>query len=91
MQLEVIPRTKNKFVEMVSIAECYLNTNHVKISMKQPFRICIPVKLADERMSVKKEKNYSHLIYNIFSARWLEKLFHEDKLSMKLRLSNQKI
>ena len=55
--------------------------------MKQPFRICIPVKLADERKSVKKEKNYSHLIYNIFSARWLEKLFHEDKLNMKLRLS----
>ena len=29
-QLGVIPRTKNKFVEIEAIAECYLITNHVK-------------------------------------------------------------
>ena len=28
MQLGVIPRTKNKFVEMAGVAECYLVTNH---------------------------------------------------------------
>ena len=64
-QLGVIPRTNN-FVEIVVVAECYLYRKHVKISKKQPFRICLPVKLADARRSVKKEKNYSHLIYNIF-------------------------
>ena len=67
MQLGVIPRTKNEFVEMVAVAECCLITNYVKISKKYPFRICLPVKLADGRMSVKKEKNSLHLIYNIFS------------------------
>ena len=66
-QLEVIPRTENKFAETVAVAECYLITNHVKISKKQPFWICLPVKLADGRMSVKKEKISSHLIYNISS------------------------
>ena len=29
-QLGVIPRTKNKFVEIVAVAEFYLITNHVK-------------------------------------------------------------
>ena len=29
-QLGIIPRTKNKFVEIVAVAECYLITNHVK-------------------------------------------------------------
>ena len=29
-QLGVIPRTNNKFVEIVAVAECYLITNHVK-------------------------------------------------------------
>ena len=67
VQLGVIPRTKNEFVEIVTVAECYLITNYVKVSKKYPFRICLPVKLADGRMSVKKEKNYLHLIYNIFS------------------------
>ena len=28
MQLGVIPRTKNKFVEIAGVAECYLITNH---------------------------------------------------------------
>ena len=67
--LGVIPSTKNKFVEIVSVAECYVIANHIKsnLSKKQPFRICLPVKLADGRMSVKKKKKYSHLICNIFS------------------------
>ena len=29
-QLEVIPRTKSKFVEIVAVAECYLITNYAK-------------------------------------------------------------
>ena len=29
-QLGVISRTKNRFVEIVAVAECYLITNHVK-------------------------------------------------------------
>ena len=29
-QLGVIPSTRNKFVEIVAVAECYLITNHVK-------------------------------------------------------------
>ena len=29
-QLGVIPRTRNKFVEILAVAECYLITNHVK-------------------------------------------------------------
>ena len=52
-QLGIIPKTKNKFVEIVAVAECCLITNHVK--KKQPFQIWVPVKLADGRMSVKKE------------------------------------
>ena len=56
VQLGVIPRTKNEFVEIVTVAECYLITNYVKVSKKYPFRICLPVKLADGRMSVKKRK-----------------------------------
>ena len=67
-QLGVIPRTKNKFVEIVVAAECYLITNLVKnIKEAAVPNVKLPVKLADGRMSVKKEKKYSHLIYNIFS------------------------
>ena len=29
-QLGFIPRTKNKFVEIAAVADCYLITNHVK-------------------------------------------------------------
>ena len=29
-QVGVIPRTRNKFVEIIVVAECYLITNHVK-------------------------------------------------------------
>ena len=66
-QLGVIPRTRNKFVEIVAVAECYLIITHVKDkeSKKKPFRICLPVKLVDERMLIKKEKVSSYLIYNI--------------------------
>ena len=54
------PRTRNKFFEIVAVAECYLISNHVKNkeSKKQPFQICLPVKLADGRMSMKKEKRF---------------------------------
>ena len=68
-QLGVIPRTRIKFVEIVVVAERYFITAHVsnKESKKQAFRICLPVKLTDGRMSIKKEKNCSYLIYNIVS------------------------
>ena len=54
---------------MVAVAKCHLITNHVKNkeSKKQPFQICLPVKLADRRMSMEKEKNSLYLINNIFN------------------------
>ena len=65
----MFPRTRNKFVEIVAVAECYLIRKHVKKkeSKKQPFRICVSVKLADGKMSMKKENNSSYIIYNIFN------------------------
>ena len=49
-ELGVIPRTRNKFVEIVAVAECYLIINNVnnKESKKQSFQICLAVKLAAE-------------------------------------------
>ena len=47
-QLKVIPRTRNKFVEIVAVAERYLIITHVKKnkeSRKQPFWICFSVML----------------------------------------------
>ena len=51
-QLGVIPRTRNKFVEIVAVTECYLITNDVKNikeaavpnvpSCKGTFRMCLP-------------------------------------------------
>ena len=38
-----------------------------KDSKKQPFPICLSVKLTDGRKSIKKEKNSLYLIYNIVS------------------------
>ena len=48
-QLGVVPKTRSKFVEIIAAGECYLITTHVKNkeSKKQPFRICLSVKLAD--------------------------------------------
>ena len=53
----------------MAVAEYYLITNHAKNkeSKKQTFRICLPVKLADGKMSMKKEKNCSYLIFKIFN------------------------
>ena len=86
-QLEVIPRTRNKSVEIVAFAGCYLIINNVKNkeSMKQPFQICFPLKLADRRMPMKKDKNSSSLIYNIFNlSKIAGNLFDEDILNMSL-------
>ena len=44
--------------------------------MKQPFQICFSIKLADGRMSIKKKRVSSHLIYNILS---LSKIAGETK------------
>ena len=68
-QLRVIPRTRNKFVEVVAVAKRDFIITHVKNkeSKKHPFRICLPVKLADEKTSIKKGKIFSYLIYNIVS------------------------
>ena len=59
-QLGVIPRTRNEFNEITVVAECYLITNQVKTkeSKKLPFRICLPVKLAGRRMSIKNGKKF---------------------------------
>ena len=56
------------------------------MSIKQLFQICLPVKLADERMSVKKQQKISAHDLQHFQF-GLEKRFHEDKLNMTLRLS----
>ena len=74
--LKVIPDTeylyptiRNKFVDIVVVVERYLIIAHVKNkeSKKRPFWISLPVKLADRKMSVKKEKNCQCLNYNIVS------------------------
>ena len=91
-QLGVIPTTRNKFVKIIAVAECYLIIIHVKNreSKKQPFGIYLPVKLGDGGMPIKKEIFFSHLIYNNFGIgkmagkTELEKRFHEDKLNMEL-------
>ena len=49
-----IPRTRSMFAEIVAAAEHYLIITHVKI--KQPYRICLLVESAVERMSTKTEK-----------------------------------
>ena len=43
------PRTRNKFAEIVDVTERYFIKAHAKYkeSKKQPFRICLSVKLAD--------------------------------------------
>ena len=47
------------------IGECYLITNHVKNKeSKKPFRTCLPARLADRIMFMKKGKKSSYLIYN---------------------------
>ena len=75
-QLGVVSRTKSRFVEVVAVEERYLITTHVKNeeSKMQPFRICLPVQLADGRMLIKKEKNFSYLFKKLSVwTRWLEK------------------
>ena len=68
-QVGVIPTIRNKFVEIVVAVERYLIIAHVKNkeSKKRPFWISLPVKLADRKMSVKKEKNCPCLNHNIVS------------------------
>ena len=56
-ELEVITRTRNKFVGRVAVAECFLIVSYVKNkeSNKQPFRIYLTAKSADRRTPVKKK------------------------------------
>ena len=53
--VKVIPKTRNKFVEIVAV------------TLLNSFQICLPVKFADGRMSIKKGKICSYLICNIAS------------------------
>ena len=55
--------TTNKIVEIAAASECYLIINLLKNkeSKKQLFRIYLPVKLAEGKISMKKEKNSSKL------------------------------
>ena len=70
-QLIVIPRTRNAFIEIVAVGEHYFIIAHVKNneSKKQPLRICLLVKIAEWRMSIKQGKKCSYLIYEIISLR----------------------
>ena len=64
-QSRVITKTRNKFFEIVAVAERYLAINSCKNkeSKKQLLRIYLLVKLGYGRMSMKKAKNSSDLIY----------------------------
>ena len=68
-QLGVIIKIRNQVAETVAVAESYLIINSCKNkeSKKPPLRIYLPVKLADGRMSIKKENISSCLIYKIVS------------------------
>ena len=84
-----MPRT-NKIVEIAAASECYLIINLLKNkeSKKQLFRIYLPIKLAEGKISMKKEKNSSKLIYNIASfskmAGKTDFFFRKNKLNMNL-------
>ena len=87
--LGVMPRT-NTIVEIAAASECYLIINLLKNkeSKKQLFRIYLPIKLAEGKISMKKEKNSSKLIYNIASfskmAGKTDFFFRKNKLNMTL-------
>ena len=59
-QLGATPRARNRFDQIVTASEYYLISKHVKNkeSKKQLFQIYFPVKLADGRMSMKKEQKF---------------------------------
>ena len=69
MQLGIIRRARNNFVEIVTVAKRYFIIAHVrnKESKKQLFRIRFPVKLANRRMLIKKRKICSYVNCNITS------------------------
>ena len=64
-QLGVITRTRNKFAEIAAVSECYLIVNSRKRNKNIPLRIYFPVKPADGRMSMQKEKISSYLIFKL--------------------------
>ena len=70
------------FIEIVAVAGCYLIMTHAKNKYS-----CLSVKLADERMTIKKETFLRiQFIISPVWATWLEKqnLFRRDKLNMNL-------
>ena len=87
-QLEIIPRTRNKFVEIVAVAERYLIITHVKNkeSKQLPFRICLHVKLAEGRISKKRQNFFVPNLQYCQSGQDGKKqnLFHQDKSNMNL-------
>ena len=89
--LGVITRINNGIVKTVAAQECYLIIIFFKKnreSKKQLFRIHLPVKLTNRKISMKKEKISSYLIYNITSfskiAGKIEFFFRKSKLNMNL-------
>ena len=55
-QLGFILTTRNKFVEITAVAECYWTTTHLKKEWKkQLLRVYLCKKLADGKISIKKE------------------------------------
>ena len=91
LRLRQITRINNGIVKTVAAQECYLIIIFFKKnreSKKQLFRIYLPVKLTNRKISMKKEKISSYLIYNITSfskiAGKIEFFFRKSKLNMNL-------
>ena len=84
--LGVIPRTKNKIVEIVTASECYLIIN--------PFKTKESKENVDGKMSIKKEKNFliPNLQYYQFEQDGRKNIvfFRKNKLNMKLVVISRK-
>ena len=73
-QLGVIPRTRN--------TSCYRVLLNYKPSKESGIE---KAAVKNRRMSMKKEKNSSYLIYNIYNLRKIDgNLFHEDNMNLQL-------
>ena len=82
----VIARTW--IVDIAAVAGCYLITNYVKNIKEATVPNMPSCKISWWKNVSEKGKNYSHLIYNIFSlGKMAGKTFSRDKLNINLRLS----
>ena len=75
VKLRVIPRTKNRFVEILAVWECYLIANHVKYK-----EAAVPNMTS---CKISWWKNISGKRKKLFALSGkIENLFHKDKLNM---------